>query len=88
MAEFNYKWVLKNAPGCGYADEAEFMMLHLGERTESAEELQAEAIRQGKNKKTSSADSTAVSIKSEQVKKTSFARLVVIPPSGGTNQGG
>lgn len=48
MAESNYKWVLKNAPGCDYADEAEFMMLHLGERTENAVELQAEAMRQGR----------------------------------------
>lgn len=48
LAEINYKWVLKNAPDCGLADDAEFMMLHLGEQMSSVEELQAEVKRQGK----------------------------------------
>ena len=48
MAELNYKWVLKNAPECELADDAEFMMLHLGEPMPGTGELQAEASRQGK----------------------------------------
>jgi hypothetical protein len=48
MAEVNYKWVLKNAPGCELTDDAEFMMLHLGEQMASVDELQAEVKRQGK----------------------------------------
>ena len=48
LAEVNYKWVLKNAPDCELADDAEFMMLHLSEPMSSVEELQAEAIRQGR----------------------------------------
>ena len=48
IAEANYKWVLKNAPGCELADDAEFMMLHLGEQMASVDELQAEVKRQGK----------------------------------------
>ncbi len=48
MAEVNYKWVLKNAPDCELTDDAEFMMLHLGEQMASVDELQAEVKRQGK----------------------------------------
>ncbi|HON11487.1 MAG TPA: hypothetical protein PLE24_11520 [Chitinispirillaceae bacterium] len=48
LAEANYKWVLKNAPDCELADDAEFMMLHLDEPMSSVEELQAEALRQGR----------------------------------------
>lgn len=48
MAEVNYKYVLKNLPGCELTDDAEFMMLHLGEPMSSVEELQAEALRQGR----------------------------------------
>ena len=48
MAEVNYKWVLKNAPDCELIDDAEFMMLHLGEQMASVDELQAEVKRQGK----------------------------------------
>jgi hypothetical protein len=48
LAEVNYKWVLKNSPDCELADDAEFMMLHLGEPMSSVEELQAEALRQGR----------------------------------------
>jgi hypothetical protein len=47
-AEENYKWVLKNAPDCELADDAEFMMLHLGEPMSSVEELRDEALRQGR----------------------------------------
>ena len=49
IAEVNYKWVLKNEPGCELADDAEFMMLHLSEPMSSVEELQAEALRQGRS---------------------------------------
>lgn len=47
-AEANYKWVLRNTPGCELADDAEFMMLHLDEPMTSVEELRAEADRQGR----------------------------------------
>ena len=47
-AEYNYKWVLKNAPDCELADDAEFMMLHLDEPMSSVEELRDEAQRQGR----------------------------------------
>jgi len=47
-AEANYKWVLKNAPDCELADDAEFMMLHLSEPMSSVEELRDEATRQGR----------------------------------------
>jgi tetratricopeptide (TPR) repeat protein len=47
-AEENYKWVLKNAPDCELADDAEFMMLHLSEPMPSVEELHNEAMRQGR----------------------------------------
>jgi hypothetical protein len=48
MAEINYKWILKHTPECELADDAEFMLLHLGEPMNSIEELQAEARRQGR----------------------------------------
>ena len=48
LAEINYKYVLKNLPGCELTDDAEFMMLHLGEPMSSIEELQSEALRQGR----------------------------------------
>ncbi len=47
-AERNYKWILKNAPDCELADDAEFMVLHLDEPMSSVEELRAEALRQGR----------------------------------------
>jgi tetratricopeptide (TPR) repeat protein len=47
-AEENYKWVLKNTPDCKLADDAEFMMLHLGEPMPGVEELRSEAMRQGR----------------------------------------
>jgi len=48
LAEVNYKWVLKNDPECDLADDAEFMIQHLGEPMISIEEIRAEAIRQGR----------------------------------------
>ncbi len=66
LAEVNYKWVLKNDPECELADDAEFMMLHLGEPMNSVEELQAQTLRQNRKvdtfeesalKETSTADS-------------------------------
>lgn len=48
LAEINYKYVLKNLSNCELTDDAEFMMLHLGEPMSSVEELQAEALRQGR----------------------------------------
>ena len=56
MAEVNYKWVLKNAPDCPAAREAEFMMLHLNDPAGTAEELRAEALRQGRSVSRSGAD--------------------------------
>jgi tetratricopeptide (TPR) repeat protein len=53
-AEENYKWVIKNAPDCELADDAEFMMLHLGEPTPSVEELRSETMRQGRKANTAS----------------------------------
>jgi len=48
LAELNYKYILKNLKECDLTDDAEFMMLHLGEPMSSIEELQAEALRQGR----------------------------------------
>ncbi len=48
LAEVNYKWVLKNTPGCDLADDAEFMCLHLDEPMIGVDELQDEARRQGR----------------------------------------
>ena len=47
MAEANYRWVLKNAPECTFAGDAEVMLRHLGEPMPSAEELREEVKRQG-----------------------------------------
>lgn len=58
LAEANYKWVLKNSPECELADDAEFMMLHLNEPMSSVEELQAEALRQGRKVEDSNDDSS------------------------------
>ena len=58
LAEINYKYVLKYLPGCELTDDAEFMMLHLGEPMSSIEELQSEALRQGR--KVEPADSATV----------------------------
>jgi hypothetical protein len=48
MAEVNYRWVLKNAPDCRFAGDAEVMLQHLGEPMPGGEELRDEAKRQGK----------------------------------------
>ncbi|NLL15404.1 MAG: hypothetical protein GX267_18555 [Fibrobacter sp.] len=58
LAEVNYKWVLNNDPECELADDAEFMMLHLGEPMNSVEELQAQTMRQ--NRKVESFEETAL----------------------------
>ncbi len=58
LAEVNYKWVLKNDPECELADDAEFMMLHLGEPMNSVEELQAQTMRQ--NRKVDSFEEAAL----------------------------
>jgi len=70
MAEINYKWVLKNAPDCELNDDAEFMMLHLGEQMSSVDELQAEVKRQGKKVEASEADTTALTVESQPAKET------------------
>jgi hypothetical protein len=62
LAEANYKWVLKNAPDCELADDAEFMMLHLGEQMASVDELQAEVKRQGKKVEASETDTTGLKV--------------------------
>jgi hypothetical protein len=67
MAEINYKWVLKNAPECELADDAEFMMLHLGEQMASVDELQAEVKRQGKKVEATETDSTGLKVETKAV---------------------
>jgi hypothetical protein len=69
MAEVNYKWVLKNTPDCELNDDAEFMMLHLGEQMSSVDELQAEVKRQGKKVEASEADTTALTVETEPAKE-------------------
>ncbi|MBN1980267.1 MAG: hypothetical protein JW795_01965 [Chitinivibrionales bacterium] len=54
VAEAHYKWILKNAPQCELADDAEFMYLHLDEPMIGVDELQGEAKRQGKSETESS----------------------------------
>jgi hypothetical protein len=66
MAELNYKWVLKNAPGCELADDAEFMMLHLGEQMASVDELQAEVKRQGKKVEASETEEQGLTLEPEK----------------------
>jgi hypothetical protein len=66
MAELNYKWVLKNAPECELADDAEFMMLHLGEQMASVDELQAEVKRQGKKVEASAAGEQELNVETEK----------------------
>jgi hypothetical protein len=68
MAEINYKWVLKNAPDCELADDAEFMMLHLGEQMASVDELQAEVKRQGKKVEATETDSTGLKVEMKATK--------------------
>jgi hypothetical protein len=69
MAELNYKWVLKNAPDCELADDAEFMMLHLGEQMASVDELQAEVKRQGKKVEASATDEQVLDVEEEKEDK-------------------
>ncbi|MCU0609243.1 MAG: hypothetical protein MUF22_05705 [Chitinispirillaceae bacterium] len=69
MAEVNYKWVLKNTPDCELADDAEFMMSHLGEEMASVDELQAEVKRQGKKVEADAGDGeAAISVEKSQDK--------------------
>jgi hypothetical protein len=62
LAEINYKWVLKNAPDCELADDAEFMMLHLGEQMSGVDELQAEVKRQGKKVESAETDTAGLKV--------------------------
>jgi hypothetical protein len=48
LAEANYKWILRFAPTCGLASDAEFMLQHLGEPMTSIEEIQGQSVRQGR----------------------------------------
>ncbi|MCX7725822.1 MAG: tetratricopeptide repeat protein [Chitinispirillaceae bacterium] len=74
-AEMNYKWVLKNAPDCELADDAEFMILHLGEPMTGIEELREETKRQGRKidfedtEEVSMSDSSGTSVKDSTVKQ-------------------
>ncbi len=49
LAEVNYKWVLEHTPACDWADDAEFLMLHLDEPMVRISDLRAEAVRQGRD---------------------------------------
>jgi len=49
LAEANYKWVLRHAPTCALASDAEFMIQHLGEPMTSIEEIQGQSMRQGRD---------------------------------------
>jgi hypothetical protein len=62
LAEVNYKWVLKNTPDCELADDAEFMMLHLGEQMAGVDELQAEVRRQGKKMEAGESDTAGLKV--------------------------
>jgi hypothetical protein len=48
LAEANYKWILRNAPDCALASDAEFMLLNLDEPMTSIEEIQGRSLRQGR----------------------------------------
>ncbi len=48
LAAANYRWVLKNRPDCDFADDAEFMYLHLGEPINDVDEMVHENARQGR----------------------------------------
>lgn len=48
LAESNYRWILRHAPACALASDAEFMILHLGEPMTSIEEIRGQSIRQGR----------------------------------------
>jgi len=48
LAEANYKWLLRSAPNCALASDAEFMLQHLDEPMTSIEEIQGQSLRQGR----------------------------------------
>jgi hypothetical protein len=48
LAEANYKWILRFAPTCALASDAEFMLLHLDEPMTSIEEIRGRSLRQGR----------------------------------------
>jgi hypothetical protein len=48
LAEANYKWILRHAPECNLASDAEFMIQHLDEPMASVEEIQGQSMRQGR----------------------------------------
>jgi hypothetical protein len=48
LAEANYKWILRDAPNCSLASDAEFMLQHLDEPMTSIEEIQGQSVRQGR----------------------------------------
>ena len=48
LAEANYRWILRHAPKCALASDAEFMLLHLGEPMTTIEEIQGQSLRQGR----------------------------------------
>jgi tetratricopeptide (TPR) repeat protein len=48
LAEANYKWILRNAPNCALASDAEFMIQNLGEPMTSIEEIKGQSLRQGR----------------------------------------
>jgi outer membrane protein assembly factor BamD (BamD/ComL family) len=69
LAEVNYTWVLKHTPDCELADDAEFMMLHLGEQMAGVDELQAEVKRQGKKVEDTETDTAGLKVEMMPVKK-------------------
>lgn len=48
LAEASYRWILRHAPECGLASDAEFMIQNLGEPMASIEEIRGQSIRQGR----------------------------------------
>ncbi|MBN1130935.1 MAG: hypothetical protein JXA71_18240 [Chitinispirillaceae bacterium] len=50
LAEVNYQWVLKNAPGSPLAGDAEVMLHYLGEPMPGSDELREDALRRGARK--------------------------------------
>ncbi|MDR3011700.1 MAG: hypothetical protein LBU70_00600 [Chitinispirillales bacterium] len=47
-AEANYKWILRHAPNCTLASDAEFVIQNLGEPMMSIEEIRGQSLRQGR----------------------------------------
>ena len=54
--------MLKNTPDCELADDAEFMMLHLGEQMAGVDELQSEVRRQGKKVEAGESDTAGLKV--------------------------